>query len=484
MNILIVGSEMAPLVKTGGLGDVLGALPGEFAKLGHQILTVIPNYRNQLGESSKSNSVNITGDILLAQSSIQYSIQEVKTSADTQQIYLVECDKYYGRKGLYVDPKTGNDFADNDVRFAFFSKAIIDLLQKVDWRPDIIHVHDWQTALVPVYLKTTEFSNPFFKRTKTVLTIHNMAYQGLFKSGRFGLLGLPVEFMKPLGPLEFFGQSNFLKAGILFADKITTVSETYAREIQENLGCGLEGVLKTRKSDLVGIINGVDYKIWSPSIDKNIKFRYSEINLSGKRKNKAELLKKAGLSSRNNAPLIGMITRLVEQKGIQLVIEGCEQLFALNLQLIILGSGDKLFERELINLERKYSKVLKVFLKFDEHLAHMIEAGSDIYLMPSQFEPCGLNQMYSLKYGTPPVVHKVGGLADTVSDYNELTGEGTGFVFEEFSVKSMMAALARAVNLYSKKRKWTKLMKNGMQQNFSWTNSAKKYVQLFESIIK
>jgi starch synthase len=287
-----------------------------------------------------------------------------------------------------------------------------------------------------------------------------------------------------MGPMEYFGQSNFLKGGISFADKITTVSETYAREIMGSQGCGLEGVLRTRAKDVTGILNGVDYDIWSPSIDKLIRHRYNLSNLSGKRENKIELLAEAGLPLRTESPLVGVISRLIEQKGVKLIVNAAERIFEMDLQMIVLGSGDTRLEQELKLLESEYKDKLKIYLKFDESLAHRIEAGADVFLMPSLFEPCGLNQMYSLKYGTPPIVHKVGGLADTVVDYSPDTDSGTGFVFEEFTEAAMVSAIKRAVHLYSKRRKWTKLMKNGMKQDFSWNKSAAKYVALFNSNTK
>ncbi len=475
---------MAPLVKTGGLGDVLGALPNALAKLGNEVIVCIPGYSKNIGKSFAGKSLEVDDAVKVGGTNKPYKIHSVELPDASFQTFLIQNQEYFGRQGLYVDPKTGQDFEDNDLRFSFFCKAILDFIQKINWNPDIVHVHDWQTALLPVYIRNAEKENPFFANTKTVLTIHNMAYQGKFPKVRYKMLELPDELHYATAPLEFFGETNFLKGGISFADKVTTVSETYAKEIQGALGCGLEGVLKQKAKDVMGILNGADYSVWSPEQDRQIPFRYKTGNMSGKKKGKVELLKTLGWQASERVPLLGMISRLVEQKGLNLVIEGAKKVFALDLQMVILGKGDKKIERELKWLESEYPQKLKVFLKFDEKLAHQIEAGADMYLMPSLFEPCGLNQMYSLKYGTPPIVHKTGGLADSVQDYDAVSESGTGFVFEKFTVDAMVEAIRRAVELYGKKRKWSKLVKNGMAQDFSWSRSAQKYHNLFESLIK
>lgn len=475
---------MAPLVKTGGLGDVLGALPKALAELGNEIVVCIPGYEKDIERKFVGQRVAAEGVVNIGGENKDYQIYESELPENSFKVCLIKNDEYFGRRGLYVDPKTSRDFEDNDLRFSFFCKAIIEFLQKNNWQPDIVHAHDWQAALLPVCIRVSEKVNPFFAKTKTVLTIHNMAYQGRFPKSRYHLLGFPDELHYATAPLEFFGETNFLKGGISFADKVTAVSETYAREIQGPLGCGLEGVLKQKAKDVVGILNGADYSVWSPEKDRLIPFRYKTGNMSGKKKDKVELLKALGWRAAEGVPLVGMISRLIEQKGLNLVIEGAKKLFALNLRLVILGSGDKKIERELKWLESEYPQKLKVFLKFDETLAHQIEAGSDMYLMPSLFEPCGLNQMYSLKYGTPPIVHQTGGLADSVTDYDKNTGTGTGFGFEKFTVDAMVDTIQKAVELYSKKRKWSQLVKNAMSQDFSWHRSAKKYHDLFDSLVK
>ena len=310
-----------------------------------------------------------------------------------------------------------------------------------------------------------------------------MAYQGRFDKERFELLGLPHELINASGAMESSGQTNFLKGGISFSDKIVTVSHTYAKEIQNDQGCGLESLLKKRANDLCGIINGVDYSVWDPAKDKHIFANYQISNLSGKKVNKIELLNEIGLPVRNQVPLIGLVTRLVEQKGIGLILQSAQKLFESDIQMVVLGTGDKKLEQELAALASKYPDKLKAFFEFNEVLAHQIEAASDIFLMPSLFEPCGLNQMYSFKYGTVPVVHNVGGLADTVTEFDPETGEGDGFLVDKFDSDAMLAALNLATLLYKKKRSWTKLMKNGMKLDLSWNKSARSYHDLFMNLV-
>jgi starch synthase len=391
----------------------------------------------------------------------------------------------FGRMAPYVDPKTGVDYEDNDRRFAFFCRAALEVVRQLEWPPDVVHVHDWQAALIPAYLSLPEVRSPFFDGTRTVLTIHNLGYQGLFEAERFADLGLPEEmFYAATGALEFFDKVNFLKGGIMLADKITTVSEKYAEEIKasEEFGCGLEGVLADRGADVCGILNGADYSIWSPKTDKLIPHRYGLSNLSGKRMARVELLRKAGLPLREKHPVVGMVTRLASQKGLDLVVEAAKGIFALDLQMIILGTGDEEYHLRLSELEKQYPDKLKVYLEFNDALAHEIQAGVDIFLMPSRYEPCGLNQLYALKYGTVPLVRSVGGLADTVVDYDPESLEGTGFVFSEYDADAMLGTLTRAVALFQKRQAWIKLMKNGMRQDFSWDASADRYTSLYEAL--
>jgi starch synthase len=485
MKILVAASESAPFAKTGGLGDVVGALPKALAALGHEVITFIPRYGTIDDDAFPLEALDWWLDIPIDQKKLPMSVEMHRDKKTGLQHYFICSDTYFDRRSLYIDPKTGSDYTDNDERFIFFSRGVLEAVRKIGFKPDIIHVHDWQAGLIPVYLRTHYERDVFFNGSKVVLTIHNLAYQGQFDRESFRKLNLPEELMRVTGPFEFYGKVNFLKAAIYYADKITTVSPRYAKEIQSSpdLGCGLEGVLKERSADLTGILNGVDYTVWSPSRDHYLPYSYHINNLSGKRMNRVELLGEAKLPIREKTPLIGIVSRMVDQKGFDLLAEAADRLFELNIQMIVVGTGDEKYHRLFTELERKYPDKLRVYLTFDEALAHRVEAGTDVFLMPSRFEPCGLNQMYSLKYGTVPIVRKVGGLADTVVDYNPVTGEGTGFVFEDYTPDALLAAVRRAVELYARKRAWTKLMKAGMRQDFSWEKSARQYSQLFERLI-
>jgi starch synthase len=418
---------------------------------------------------------------------VSVCLQQASRNHDSVDCYFVDYPDYFVRSGFYRDPGAVADYRDNDLRFALFARTVIEAVKRLNWTPDIIHVHDWQAALVPVYMKTAYLDDGFFAGAKTVLTIHNLGYQGLFEGDGFRQLGLPESlFYAATGALEYYGKVNFLKGGIVLADKITTVSEQYAREIVSSteLGCGLEGVLRDRSADLHGILNGVDYTVWSPSRDKLIPYRYRLSSLSGKRANRVELMKKAGLPLRDRVPLVAVISRLADQKGVDLITDSAAELFKLDLQMIVLGTGDEKYHLLLQKLQVRFPDQLKVYLEFDDALAHMIEAGADIFLMPSRYEPCGLNQLYSLKYGTVPVVRETGGLADTVTDFDPRTGEGTGFDFSDYTPQAMIEAVARAVELFPKRQAWKRLMKAGMKQDFSWRRSAAKYAELFESVIR
>lgn len=484
MKILVAASEMAPFAKTGGLGDVLGALPRAFAGLGHEVKTFIPRYSSIDENIYPLQPLDWSLDVPVEPRPMPMTVEVLRDKKRRLESYFIDNEDYFDRRELYRDSKTGADYADNDERFVFFAHGVLETIKKIDWKPDVIHVHDWQAGLIPVYLKTIYAEDSFLAGIRTVLTVHNLAYQGVFDKERFLKLNLPDDLFHPTAPFEFYGKVNFLKAAILFADKITTVSPQYAMEIQssEELGCGLQGVLRERRDDLTGILNGVDYAIWSPSRDKNIPYRYHINNLSGKQMNKVELLGEAKMPIRAKTPLIGVISRLVDQKGFDLIADAAEQLFELNIQMVLLGTGEEKYHQLFTELEKKYPGKLRVYLTFDEALAHRIEAASDIFLMPSRFEPCGLNQMYSLKYGTVPLVREVGGLVDTVIDYNPESGEGTGFVFHEYTPEALLGTVRRAVELFAKKRRWTKLMKAGMRQDFSWVQSAQKYTQLFEQL--
>jgi len=485
MKILVAASESAPFAKTGGLGDVVGALPKALAKLGHEVKTFIPRYGSIDENAFPLETLDWSAEIPIHQRRLPMSVGVFKDKKSKLESYFIANEAFFDRRELYRDSKTGADYADNDERFIFFNRGVLKTIKEIGFKPDVIHVHDWQAGLIPVYLKTNHAQDSFFEGIKTVLTIHNLAYQGVFTRDRFRKLNLPDNLVDALGPFEFYGKVNFLKAAITYTDKITTVSPRYAMEIQssQELGCGLDGVLRDRSSDVSGILNGVDYTVWSPSRDKTLPYPYHVNNLSGKRMNKVELLGEAKLPIREKTPLIGIISRLVDQKGFDLIAQVADKLFEMNIQMVLLGTGEQKYHQLFKNLERKHPEKLRVYLMFDDTLAHRIEAAADIFLMPSRFEPCGLNQMYSLKYGTVPIVREVGGLADTVVDYNSDSGEGTGFVYKPYTPEALLTAVQRAVELFAKRRSWTKLMKAGMRQNFSWEKSAQKYSNLFEQLV-
>jgi len=484
LSIVIAGSEVAGFARTGGLGDVLGALPQQLAKIGHRVKLFMPYYADIDIDGPKITTYDWTIDITIGDQVFPLTVGRHPVGRSGLEVLFLYNEELFDRPGLYRDPETGRDYVDNDLRFAFFSRAVLETCQKLNLEPHIVHCHDWQTALIPVYLKTVYRDTPRFTQTKSVLTIHNLGYQGVFEGDRFGALGVPEDqFYAVTGPLEFYGKINLLKGGIVHADRLTTVSEQYAKEIQTaEFGHGLEGVLAARGDDLVGILNGVDYTVWSPSRDKEIPYRYHTANLSGKRMTRVELLNEAGLPIRDDAPLIGIVSRLADQKGFDLIQQVADRLFEMNLQMIILGTGDDHYHQWLQSLEERYPDKLKVYLTFDDTLAHKIEAASDIFLMPSRYEPCGLNQLYSLKYGTVPVVRRVGGLADTVTPFDPDTGQGTGFLFERYDAEDMLAAIRQAVSLYPRRRLWTRLMKNGMKQDFSWKRAATAYAELFAGL--
>ncbi len=481
LKVLFASPEVVPYAKTGGLADVSGILPRVLAEMGHEIKVIMPKYGGisplLLEGVTDGPSIEITaGGITKTAEIIRLRDMEIP-----YEILFVDFAPYFDRTGLYVDPDTGLDYTDNDDRFIYFCHAALKAMKALEWMPDIVHANDWQTGILPAFLSAGKKDDPFFAASHTVFTIHNMGYQGIFPPESFAKLELPKALFYPTGPFEFWGKVNFMKSAIGYSNVINTVSERYAVEIQssDEFGCGLEGVLRSRNNDLYGIVNGVDYNIWSPSKDKLIPYKYSLSNLSGKRKNKVELVGRLGLPYRERAPLIGMITRLVDQKGLDIIALAADDILSLDLQMVVLGTGDKKYHDLLTNLQVKYPDKLRALLTYDNNMAHWIEAGADAFLMPSRYEPCGLNQMYSLKYGTVPIVRATGGLADTVADVDPVAGSGTGFVFHEYDPEDLLCAIGRAVDLYGKKRLWRAVMKEGMRQDFSWASSARKYVELY-----
>lgn len=489
---------MVPFAKTGGLADVCGALPKTLAELGQQVKVILPKYR--MVDENKFQLSEIKTNLPLIPIKDKIKKIAVKTYQlnfpPVEYLFLVN-DEYYDREELYKNRSTGFDYEDNDERFILFALGTLEILKALGWQPDIIHVNDWQSALLPAYLKTLYANDPFFsakggsasgrKQTATLFSIHNVAYQGNFPKSTFDKIGVPKDSFYPTSPFEFWGNVNFMKAGISYADVINTVSETYAVEIQSSseFGYGLEGVLRTRNADLYGIINGIDYEVWSPQKDKLISYKYTPEDLSGKRKNKELLLKMRNLPlSTKDVPLIGVISRLADQKGFDLLAQIADQLLSLDLQIVILGTGDEKYHKLFKELSVKYPRKISVNLRFDDPLAHLIEAGCDMFLMPSKYEPCGLNQLYSLKYGTVPIVRKTGGLADTIENYDPETGQGTGFVFKDYDALELLNTIKSALRVYQDKTAWSMLMKNGMKKDFSWESSAKKYLELYQKALQ
>jgi len=490
MNILFASPEVVPFVKTGGLADVAGALPQALSALGHKVKVVLPLYKSIDKEKFNIRRLSVfAGNQSVQTGSKNYDL-DVFTASDKAsgvEFVLVANDKLFGREGVYLDPESGTDYGDNDERFIFFAKAVLEAARGIDFRPDIIHANDWQSGMIPGYIATTYSNDPFFKHSRTIFTVHNIGYQGHFDKETFGKLGLPDSYYSPGSPFEYWDHVNFLKVGITTSDLITTVSETYASEIQSGneMGFGMEGILFYRREDLFGVLNGVDYDLWSPENDNLIPHKYSANDISGKELNKKALLDEAGLRiNGHRVPLIGTISRLADQKGFDLIEKIANRLFSLDIAFVLLGTGNENYHILFREMEKIFPERVRAFLKFDNRLAHLIEAGADMFLMPSRYEPCGLNQMYSLKYGTVPVVRKTGGLADTIKDFNMYPLEGNGFVFEEYEADRLLDAIQRAILTYKDQATWKKIMKRGMQADFSWDSSAKKYVRIYEKALE
>jgi starch synthase len=480
MKICFVSSESVPFVKTGGLADVSGSLPLALEKLGCEVKIFLPFY--DLIDSSGFNILPVKHirniEVKIGDNSKIFSLFSCKIQNTSIIAYFIDCPEYFHRKKVYTDD------ADEDERFILFQKAVLISLQNLHWSPDIIHCNDWQTALIPAYLKKNFENELVFKNTASVFSIHNIAYQGLFDKSSFEKTNFPVEDFRPYSPFELNNLFCFLKTGISYAEIVTTVSPTYAKEIQTSeYGNGLEGVLVDRNQDLYGIINGINTEIWNPESDKLINYNYSFSSFRNKLKNKIELLKIVGLKFDGNVPLFGIVSRFAWQKGFELFEPIVDVLLSKNVQLIILGEGEKKYENFFKNIEQKYPEKIVAFVEYNNELAHQITASSDIFLMPSKYEPCGLNQMYSLKYGTVPVVRKTGGLADTVKDVDEFGEKADGFIFNDFNSMQFLKAIERALICFKNKVKWNKLVKVGMNEDFSWNKSAEKYIEIYKKAL-
>ena len=481
MRILFVSAEAVPYAKTGGLADVAGTIPRWLEGMGQEIRLVMPYFRqareraaNEVEDLGVKLSVPLGGETVTAR------LLRTMMPGSTVPVWFIDQPELYDREQLYGTPE--GDYTDNARRFIFYARAVLAAAKALDWAPDVYHCNDWQAALIPVYLRCLLDADPFYQGARSLLTIHNLAYQGLFAAKAFPLTGLDERHFN-WRELEFHRKLNLLKGGLVHADLLSTVSTRYAKEIQtEEFGCGLGGVLAGRADDLFGIINGIDYAVWDPQDDPHAPANYSPDDLTGKAVCKRALQRECGLPE-SDVPLVGMISRLDKQKGLDLIVEAFDELMELDLQFVLLGTGNEEYHKQFEAFAGKHRGRFSANITFDNALAHRIEAGSDMYLMPSRYEPCGLNQLYSLRYGAVPIVRKTGGLADTIANCTPtaLAKEtANGFSFESYKSRALLAAVKRAVKLFADRRAWRRLMLAGMRQDWSWRRSALKYLELYE----
>jgi starch synthase len=477
MHIAFAASEGVPFSKTGGLADVVGALPRALAALGHQVSVFLPRYRQTrlIDPATAVRSITIPFD-----DKYRFASVVGGGSQGGVRFYFIEYPPYFDRDALYGS--AAGDYPDNAERFALFSRAVIEAT-KILGVPQIFHCHDWQSALIPVLLRTVYDEDPAFQEVGTVFTIHNMGYQGLFPPDTLPLLMLPWDLFT-ISKMEFFGQVNFLKGALTYSDFVTTVSRKYSQEIQTaEYGFGLEGVLRGRASTVTGILNGVDYEEWSPQTDKFAAARYSIQDLSAKAKCKQDLLAAFGMAKADpKLPVIGIVSRFAAQKGFDLIAQIADRLAREEMIIVALGAGDKVYEELFQRLNKQFPGKIAVKVAYDNAIAHKIEAGADMFLMPSRYEPCGLNQIYSLKYGTVPIVRATGGLDDTIESWDARTGKGTGFKFSEYNGESLLLTIRQALQAYRDPTSWQVLMRNGMNRDFSWNASAREYGKIYERV--
>jgi starch synthase len=484
LNVVLVTTEIVPFSKVGGLADVMGALPGELEALGARVTVFTPLYasidRRASGigveRSLQALNVRVAGRIE------QFRVQSALKPGTNVRVFFIESDRFYGRDGIYTVPATGKAFPDEDERTIFFNRAVIAALKALGLRPDVIHCNDFHTGLIPVYLTLEEAEERRFTGTGTVFSIHNLAYQGIFGREFMEKAGFDQSLFTPMSPFEFWGRVNVMKAAISFAGLISTVSRSYAEEITttEEYGYGLEGILRARRDDLIGILNGIDQDVWDPSKDVLIPCRFTATTLPDKGKNRTALLKTFALPAKSAGPVIGMVSRLVDQKGFDILARAFDAVMALGVKLVILGTGQEKYHSLYKDLALKYPKQFGLRLEFNDRLAHLIEAGSDFFLMPSRYEPCGLNQMYSLRYGTVPIVRATGGLRDTISDVAGGGSVGNGFTFVEYTPDALVDAVRRAATFYGDKGALRGVRRRIMGEDHSWRTSAKEYLAMYE----
>lgn len=483
MRVLLVSAEAVPYAKTGGLADVAGSIPKSLRALGQDVALVLPYYRQareQFADQVADTGIRFTIPVGPATPTAAI-LRSVLPGSDVP-VYFVANADYFDREQLYGTP--AGDYADNCERFVFFSRAVVEAAMALEWVPEVFHCNDWQSALIPVYLQSL-YAHAAPGRARTLLTIHNLAYQGLFPAEQFALTGLGQEHFTIHG-LEFYGKLNLLKGGLIHATLLNTVSRRYAREIQTpGLGCGLDGVLADRAADLHGVLNGIDYTVWDPAVDELIPANYCPDDLAGKAICKRDLQQQCGLPARD-VPLLGLISRLADQKGLDLIADIMDDLMQLDVQFVLLGTGEQKYHDLFARLAKRHPAKFSAQITFNNELAHRIEAGADIFLMPSRYEPCGLNQLYSLRYGAVPLVHKTGGLADTITNCTPSSmGKGTanGFSFQSYAPRALLATIVRALKLHADRRHWRRLMLNGMRQDWSWDKSAREYLTLYEKAL-
>lgn len=478
----MISPEVTPFAQTGGLGEVLSALPAALVKLGVEVDVLMPKYRGISADNLDIEDLNVNIEVTLNAKPVSASLWQFQDKRGPRYLFL-GCDEYYDREHLYGTPD--GDYEDNAERFVFLTRAAIEMALSRNIHYDIFHSHDWQASLVPVYLRTLYAGEPLFDESAAALTIHNLGFQGIFWSLDMPLVGVGWEFFTPRH-MEFHGKLNFLKSGIIFSDRVNTVSPGYRDEIlTPEYGFGLEGVLQEKGSRLVGILNGVDYTVWNPETDALIAANYGPKDMSGKARCKADLQETASLPVRPETPLVGMVSRLSNQKGIDLLEASIPSLMERGVQLVLLGTGEERYARAFRAIRERYPDQVGIFLSYDYQVAHKMFAGSDMLLVPSRYEPCGINQLYALKYGTVPVVRATGGLRDTVEQYDATKATGTGFVFERADASACLEALMAAVDLFvDKPDAWRALVLRGMGEEFSWDRSAREYLKMYEQALE
>lgn len=480
MRLLLASSEVHPYSKSGGLADMVAALAKALGRAGHEVGLVTPLYRGIRERFPQLQRLDYFLEVPLGESRVQCEVWTLQPSEGLT-VYFIDRPEFYHRGSLYNEG--GADYPDNAHRFIFLSKCVVHLARYLPLKPELVHVHDWQVGLVPLMILHQRWHEGWKDAPRTCLTIHNLAYQGNFSRADYSLTNLASDYFNPDGA-EFWGQLSCLKAAISYADLLTTVSPRYAREITtEEYGCGLDPALRARQESLVGILNGVDYEEWNTTDNPSLPFAYSVDRIAGKAANKAALQKELGLPVNPNAPLFGSITRLADQKGVDIQLGALEEMLAANLQFALLGSGSAEFERAYADLARRYPNKVAITLGYNQGLSHRIEAGSDFFLMPSRFEPCGLNQMYSQRYGTLPIVRVTGGLDDTVTDLTEDDSEANGIKFHEYSVRALAKAIRKALVLYETPALRVRMQENAMRLDFSWKRTAESYLKAYQQAL-